>query len=288
MDFIDDNSPGCQPIHDWVTNVVSAIVIVGMSTAYAPQHYRIIKKQSSEGFSPLFLLLGSTSAAAGFWNMITMQWGVARCCGSVGWGSCVEMTAGIFQVFWQWFCFTLIFVLYIRYYPERLKYLDVCGYESRQPLKTSEWRFAQFCAWVTFGHLYALSPPGLSRTLTSSYQCVQWAIDTIPNEYRSAYTRPYHASSRPRTTMGYFPRGLISYARSDPVRAAADTHIPTQARGCVEYSDDVYQCTWVGVHDHQYRIAAWNKLDELVHFFGSGDLADNIIAHMHSLEVATT
>ncbi|KAF5344758.1 hypothetical protein D9756_011070 [Leucocoprinus leucothites] len=152
MDFVDENSQGCQPIHDWVTNVISAIVIVGMSTAYAPQHYRIIKKQSSEGFSPLFLLLGSTSAAAGFWNMITMQWGVARCCGSVSWGSCVEMTAGIFQVFWQWFCFTLIFVLYIRYYPERLKYLDVYGYDSSQPLKTSDWQFAQFCAWVTFGH----------------------------------------------------------------------------------------------------------------------------------------
>ena len=33
------------------------------------QHFRIIKTKSSEGLSPLSLLLGSTSAAAAMWNM---------------------------------------------------------------------------------------------------------------------------------------------------------------------------------------------------------------------------
>lgn len=35
----------------------------------ASQHYRIIRKGSSEGFSPWFLLLGSTSSASGMLNM---------------------------------------------------------------------------------------------------------------------------------------------------------------------------------------------------------------------------
>jgi hypothetical protein len=34
-----------------------------------PKHYRIISKGSSEGFSPWFLLLGSTSSASGMLNM---------------------------------------------------------------------------------------------------------------------------------------------------------------------------------------------------------------------------
>ncbi|KXN92772.1 hypothetical protein AN958_03596, partial [Leucoagaricus sp. SymC.cos] len=140
--------------HDWVTDVISAIVVTGISTSYLPQHYRIIKEKSSVGLNPLFLLLGSTSAAAGMWNMITMQWGVARCCSTVSWGSCAEMTAGIFQVFVQWFCFTLIFALYIKYYPEHLKYDQFFNslLPQSDPTKSSQWRLSLLCAWVSFWH----------------------------------------------------------------------------------------------------------------------------------------
>ena len=40
---------------------------------YVPQHFRIIDKGSSEGFSPWFLLLGSTSAAAAMMNMSALS-----------------------------------------------------------------------------------------------------------------------------------------------------------------------------------------------------------------------
>ncbi|KAF8067511.1 hypothetical protein FPV67DRAFT_1139693 [Lyophyllum atratum] len=52
----------------------------GLIISYAPQLLRIINKGSSEGFSPWFLLLGSTWSAAGFLNMVTMQWRVVKCC----------------------------------------------------------------------------------------------------------------------------------------------------------------------------------------------------------------
>jgi hypothetical protein len=39
------------------------------SMCVTPKHYRIISKGSSEGFSPWFLLLGSTSSASGMLNM---------------------------------------------------------------------------------------------------------------------------------------------------------------------------------------------------------------------------
>ncbi|KAJ3564849.1 hypothetical protein NP233_g8021 [Leucocoprinus birnbaumii] len=177
MDAGGENAQDCQFGNDWLTNLIAVIVFVGMSSGYAPQLYRIIKKGSSEGFSPFFLLLGSTSAAAGFWNMITMQWGVARCCGSVSLGSCIEITAGIFQVFWQWFCFTAIFVLYILYYPERLKHEKNLSTDAAEPVKTKEWSLALVCSWVTFAHfvfsgtttLYLMNtitpPPGPNSSL---------------------------------------------------------------------------------------------------------------------------
>jgi len=49
-------------------------------------------------------------------------------------------------------------VLYIWYYPARLKYVEVSdGSElGSGKVKTSEWRFSVFCAGVTFGHLFVL------------------------------------------------------------------------------------------------------------------------------------
>jgi hypothetical protein len=44
-------------------------VRIDNATGVSQQHYRIIAKGSSEGFSPWFLLLGSTSSASGMLNM---------------------------------------------------------------------------------------------------------------------------------------------------------------------------------------------------------------------------
>ncbi|KAJ3563317.1 hypothetical protein NP233_g9016 [Leucocoprinus birnbaumii] len=146
--------------HDWLTNLITGVVIVGLFISYAPQHYRIISSKTSEGLSPLFLLLGSTSSAAGMWNMLTMQSGVAKCCSVVGFGRCIELIAGIFQVSVQWFCFTFVFFLYMKFYPERLKYVELdievpTHDDSRvikTPIQSSEWRFSILCARITLGH----------------------------------------------------------------------------------------------------------------------------------------
>ncbi|KAF5361029.1 hypothetical protein D9756_004448 [Leucocoprinus leucothites] len=183
----------CPSSHDWLTNLITGVVIVGLFISYAPQHYRIIASKTSEGLSPLFLLLGSTSSAAGMWNMITMQWGVVKCCPVVGFGRCVELTAGIFQVSVQWFCFTFVFVLYMKFYPERLKYIELDieapSHEEvhvvKTPLKSSEWRFSLFCARVTLAHfifcaistfyLLATAIPSPSPEVALPVQIQSWA-----------------------------------------------------------------------------------------------------------------
>ena len=59
---------------------LSSLLCVGLVISYLPQHLRIIKNQSSEGLSPWYLLLGSTSAACGLFNLLILQWPMVRCC----------------------------------------------------------------------------------------------------------------------------------------------------------------------------------------------------------------
>jgi len=112
----------CEPVHDPVAASLSLFISLGLVVSYFPQHYRIISQRSSEGISPWFLLLGSTSSAAGMLNMVTLQWGVIKCCSKVGATSCLESLGGIIQVSLMWFLFTLILVLYLIYFPSHLKF----------------------------------------------------------------------------------------------------------------------------------------------------------------------
>ncbi|KDQ54104.1 hypothetical protein JAAARDRAFT_182472 [Jaapia argillacea MUCL 33604] len=154
-------SETCQPHHDWFTALLTSGLCAGLVISYMPQHLRIINKKSSEGFSPWFLLLGSTSSASALLNMITMQWGVIRCCPVLSLGSCIEMTAGLFQVFLQWFLFTVILVLYMMYFPPHLKYaqIDVDTNDDlgqrliKTPIKSDDWRLSITLSWVVFIHL---------------------------------------------------------------------------------------------------------------------------------------
>ncbi|KAF8952498.1 hypothetical protein BGZ46_003461, partial [Entomortierella lignicola] len=43
-------------------------------------HIRIIRKKSSDGFSPWFLLLGCLSTCWSFFNILILQWRGLRCC----------------------------------------------------------------------------------------------------------------------------------------------------------------------------------------------------------------
>ncbi|KAJ7487260.1 hypothetical protein B0H11DRAFT_1805573 [Mycena galericulata] len=126
----------CAPKHDWVTATLTLILCIGLIISYLPQHFRIIHKGTSEGLSPWFLLLGSTSSAAGFLNMVTVQHTQIRCCRVVSIASCVESTAGIVQVGLQWAMFSFIFVLYMVYFPEHLKLTQSSELSPRRNGKT--------------------------------------------------------------------------------------------------------------------------------------------------------
>ncbi|KAG8743084.1 hypothetical protein FRC10_000383 [Ceratobasidium sp. 414] len=165
-----DNYGGCKPHHDSFTLVLSSGLIIGLILSYLPQHLRIINAKSSEGLSPWYLLLGSTSSAAGFLNVVTLQWGIIKCCKELSKGACIESVLGVIQVFFQWFMFSAIFVLYLLYFPSHLKYVTVkpqphpdhlarCDCETCELARkgeyeesTSEWKMSVVLACVVAAH----------------------------------------------------------------------------------------------------------------------------------------
>ncbi|KAF8341215.1 uncharacterized protein EI90DRAFT_3278902 [Cantharellus anzutake] len=140
----------CPSTHDPLALVLTVGVTIGIIVSYLPQHFRIVTKRSSEGLSPWFLLLGSTSCAAGMLNVVALQWPVIKCCHQVSAGLCLENLGGVFQVVIQWCLFTTTLVLFLVFYPPHLKYAEIqpesepfLG-QSTKPYRstTAEWKLA--------------------------------------------------------------------------------------------------------------------------------------------------
>lgn len=91
-------------------NARNRIILLGLIVSYLPQHYRIVSRRTSEGISPLFVLLGTTSATSGFAAILTVE--PSRqdiaCCKQVETFECLAGLLGIAQLGVQWICFSLM------------------------------------------------------------------------------------------------------------------------------------------------------------------------------------
>lgn len=94
-------------------NLIPSFILVGILVSYIPQHHRIISRRTSEGISPYFVLLGTTSSTSAFANILTLP--VSRnslaCCSEVSGFDCFAGLLGIAQVGIQCVCFTLMYVV---------------------------------------------------------------------------------------------------------------------------------------------------------------------------------
>ena len=86
---------------------VLSFILIGILISYLPQHYRIIARRSSQGISPYFVLLGTTSGTCAFANIITLPASRAdlACCKEISGFECFAGLLGIAQVGVQWVCF---------------------------------------------------------------------------------------------------------------------------------------------------------------------------------------
>ncbi|KAH7910535.1 hypothetical protein BJ138DRAFT_1152644 [Hygrophoropsis aurantiaca] len=214
----------CHLDRDWVTTSLSTFLICGLVISYIPQHRRIIKAGTSEGFSPWFLLLGSTSAAAGMLNMIALQWPVIQCCNELSTGKCLEITAGVIQVALQWFLFSVILVLYLIYYPPQLKYveLDLDAHDSRPApqhryvrttARSSDWNLSIILSWVVAIHLAGIIFTTFFLILTNpSYADPSTGTTgTEPSRQLSLWATFLGVSSALLAAVQYTPQLVRSY-----------------------------------------------------------------------------
>jgi hypothetical protein len=88
--------------------VFRLLIVLGILISYIPQHVRIIARQSSEGLSPYFVLLGATSSTFSIFNVITLPQSqkIIADCHAVGRFQCANGLLGITQIAVQWSCFT--------------------------------------------------------------------------------------------------------------------------------------------------------------------------------------
>ncbi|KAL5090670.1 hypothetical protein Trisim1_003983 [Trichoderma cf. simile WF8] len=100
---------------------VSIVILIGLLISYLPQHYRIISRGTSEGISPYFVLLGTTSATAGFANILTVAPSrrAIGCCKELETFECAAGLLGVAQLGMQWLCFTAILVLFLIFFRYR-------------------------------------------------------------------------------------------------------------------------------------------------------------------------
>lgn len=94
----------------WLT--VRSCILIGMLISYLPQHARIIQRRTSEGISPYFVLLGTTSATSAFANILLLpksRQDVA-CCSELETLHCMAGLLGIAQLGVQWISFSFMWV----------------------------------------------------------------------------------------------------------------------------------------------------------------------------------
>lgn len=101
----------CASLMDpsFVNLFFSFIILIGILISYLPQHHRIISRGTSEGISPLFLLLGVTSGTCTLANILILSRGVLGCCGKgIGAFNCFAASLGVVQVGMQWTGFAVM------------------------------------------------------------------------------------------------------------------------------------------------------------------------------------
>ena len=109
------------PAHAF-THRCHSFLVFGILFSYLPQHIKLISRRTSEGLSPYFILLGTTSSTCAIANILTLpdSHTAIGCCKELSSFSCTAGLLGIAQIGVQWSCF---FAMYARITSFEIKFL---------------------------------------------------------------------------------------------------------------------------------------------------------------------
>ncbi|KAA8571230.1 hypothetical protein MFRU_055g00340 [Monilinia fructicola] len=174
LSIADNLSDRCQKLQDisYINLAVSLFILVGILVSYLPQHYRIISRKTSEGISPFFILLGTTSGTCAFTNIIVLPASRAdvACCRTVSTLECAAGLLGIAQVGVQWFCFSVILLLFMVFFP-RTPTLPILDDHTKQ----HTWRTAVTVALICLLHGFVTIIISVSLALARPNALGVWA-----------------------------------------------------------------------------------------------------------------
>ncbi|KAI7508195.1 hypothetical protein KC347_g6298 [Hortaea werneckii] len=111
--------------------IVSCALMVWLLICYLPQWARIISRQSAEGLSTLYVLLGSLSGVCAVGNILMLPSSAVEmgCCRHTTRFACVSGLLGVLQVVFGIGCFWVILFMYV-YYSEEEAEAQAAGRRS--------------------------------------------------------------------------------------------------------------------------------------------------------------
>ncbi|AWU77561.1 uncharacterized protein C5L36_0D03005 [Pichia kudriavzevii] len=98
------------PLRGFVLSIGLGVLIFG---TYVPQHIRILKRRTSEGLSPSYILLGSAASVASLINIFIFTMPARRCCPILTRYECMSSLSGFCQILIQTSGSLIIFLLCI-------------------------------------------------------------------------------------------------------------------------------------------------------------------------------
>ena len=102
------------------TNVVlGSLIVIAIVSTYLPQYMKIIKKNSTEGISYLYLLLGNISNFTNFYGTLLINYYIVDCCSKISAGHCMNILLPIYQMFTPWICIFILYTIYLIYDNKR-------------------------------------------------------------------------------------------------------------------------------------------------------------------------
>lgn len=203
------------------------------------------------------------------------------------------------------------FVLYMKFYPSRMKYIDpnVETYSQRNvktSVRSSEWRFSLFCAWLTFAHLYIILAPlfqllmpwfdfslfcGATTLCLLSITGSQSSPPTVLPSVMQSWGTVLGVTSAILAAIQYTPQLIHTY-RMKLVGALSIPMMCMQSPGAVLMILGI-ALRWVlwlftELTPFDSCFQSWYKLDKLVSISGCGNYAGLAPRVVHFVEDAAT
>ena len=159
------------------------------------------------------------------------------------------------------------FVLYMIYYPEHLKYVELDLERThllppihvKTPVKSDEWRISIIVSWIAAAHLYVFCPFILRRSNTHSTQWLHFNDDHVPPCHFTDLTLRQSLSHC--CCMGHLPWCKLCYACRSSICATTTPHVPNEARGRTQHPDDDDSDPRRNFDGDEYCAETWDELD---------------------------